>query len=469
MNPVQQLQIDQILPQVSVQSNINTESTPHTDTTFEAALERSVDSENVEAKDEVKSENKTSKLQNPKDTKEIQDTQNQELIAQEFILPALADYLSEEVPAINLTMDASLLEPKLLVSDENITDVDTINVTTSGITLDQLSWLENSDSVDFTDDIESLVDVDISNLLQNAREFVPGEEDEREKLLLSQELSVSEPEAFLQKLSEGNSARVEIDSSTVALKGESLVSEEVKPVKEDDKKKVQDTKASKTRFTVKDERTLVQVDKESTAVKAVTKPSSKDNSNLNFDKGGQTTQDFSVNLADTSRQNITASSAQSASAAGSTFEGMLSNAIQQNAPEFVKAGSIILKDNNAGQINLILQPESLGNVKISLSLSDKVISGQINVSSQAAYDAFKENIAVIRDAFIQSGFEANNFDLSYTGQQSFAQGEQGSGSNDGSYMAKSVYGEHVMDDEDAVSSSLPPEYGVTSSGVNIVA
>ena len=75
---------------------------------------------------------------------------------------------------------------------------------------------------------------------------------------------------------------------------------------------------------------------------------------------------------------------------------MLQNAVQHSAPEFVKAGSIVLKDGNKGTINLIMRPESLGNVKISLSLSDKTISGQITVASKEAYDAFKESIDSIR-------------------------------------------------------------------------
>ncbi|MBR1615429.1 MAG: flagellar hook-length control protein FliK, partial [Treponema sp.] len=107
---------------------------------------------------------------------------------------------------------------------------------------------------------------------------------------------------------------------------------------------------------------------------------------------------LTMELAAKANQNITSSSAQAAAAHGSDFQQMLSNTVQHNAAEFVKAGNIILKDANQGTINLILKPESLGNVKISLSLSDKTISGQILVASKEAYDAFRDNIESIKQA-----------------------------------------------------------------------
>ena len=72
---------------------------------------------------------------------------------------------------------------------------------------------------------------------------------------------------------------------------------------------------------------------------------------------------------------------------------MLSNQIQNNATEFVKTGSIILRDNNSGTINLVLHPEELGNVKISLEMNDKLVSARITVASEEAYQAFKESIS----------------------------------------------------------------------------
>ena len=137
-----------------------------------------------------------------------------------------------------------------------------------------------------------------------------------------------------------------------------------------------------------------------------------------------------------------------------SFQSMLSQQIQAGAPEFVKAGSILLKDNNAGSINLILKPESLGNVKVSLELSDKILSGQIVVQSKEAYEAFKQSMDTLRQAFQNNGFE--NADLNLVLAQNadsngtFAQGQQQSGDQ---YMANRTYGDFAQPGESSELSA----------------
>ena len=97
------------------------------------------------------------------------------------------------------------------------------------------------------------------------------------------------------------------------------------------------------------------------------------------------------------------------------FASMLSSEIRNNAGEFVKTGLITLRDNKSGTINLVLHPEELGNVKIKLELSDKLITGKIIVSSEEAYSAFKNNIESLRQAFLSSGFENAGFELAWNG------------------------------------------------------
>ncbi len=168
---------------------------------------------------------------------------------------------------------------------------------------------------------------------------------------------------------------------------------------------------------------------------------------------------LTMELAAKANQNITSSSAQAAAANGSDFQQMLSNTVQHNAAEFVKAGNIILKDANQGTINLILKPESLGNVKISLSLSDKTISGQILVASKEAYDAFRDNIESIKQAFTQSGFDTGSFDLDFSNnQQNFAQNGDNSdsrGMNERNAIAHadSSYGDLVVSESGSEAAS----------------
>lgn len=147
------------------------------------------------------------------------------------------------------------------------------------------------------------------------------------------------------------------------------------------------------------------------------------------------------------------------------FSSMLSREIASSANDLVKTGSIILKDNNAGTINLILNPEELGSVKIKLEISDNQITGKILVASKEAYDAFNQNLNLLKNAFLESGFTAGGFDLAFTGsnqQGDFGQnGNQNSSSDSGVNYKAGVYEQAVAE---VVSEST-----TSTSTVNLVA
>ncbi|MBD5443555.1 MAG: hypothetical protein HDR34_09205 [Treponema sp.] len=177
-----------------------------------------------------------------------------------------------------------------------------------------------------------------------------------------------------------------------------------------------------------------------------------------------------LNAMEKAGSNILSSDSQTAAANGSDFQAMLTNQIQKNASEFVRAGNIVLRDNDSGQIKLVLHPENLGNVKIDLQISDKNITGRILVASSQAYNAFKESAESLRNAFVSSGFESASFDLNYSGQGA----EQNNGGqnrdNNTQYVISRTYGEYASSvgfddfdervDFDAISSK---------NAVNIVA
>ena len=169
-------------------------------------------------------------------------------------------------------------------------------------------------------------------------------------------------------------------------------------------------------------------------------------------------------------QNITSSSTQAAGSNGSTFHAMLSNAVQANAPEIVKMGNIILKDKNSGSINIVLKPEHLGSVKISLSLNDKLISGQITVASKEAMDAFRESIDSIKQAFTESGFDTGSFDLNFSQGSDFAQNSNQNGSDMlmNQMRGERTYGDFLAGRDEGVETDA--SYGgFSESSVNIVA
>lgn len=177
---------------------------------------------------------------------------------------------------------------------------------------------------------------------------------------------------------------------------------------------------------------------------------------------------MNMNLAQMAEQNILSSNSQTASATGSDFHAMLTNQIRENASEFVKAGSIVLRDGNMGEINLTLNPENLGNVKISLQLSDKLITGQITAFTREAFNAFRESADNLRQAFVQSGFEMSGFDISWSGQDAQQGGFAESQSNEARHFAASkTYGDYVSGIAD---ESLVREYnGYSDYRVNVTA
>ena len=178
---------------------------------------------------------------------------------------------------------------------------------------------------------------------------------------------------------------------------------------------------------------------------------------------------MTMEVASNAQQNIVSSNSQTASAAGSDFQAMLANQIKQNAGEFVKAGSIVLKDNNAGSIKLILKPESLGNVKVDLQISDKNITGRIVVASQEAFNAFKENADSLKQAFINSGFENANFDLCFAGQNAFGNQSGSKQENPAaSFQMARTYGDLAGDSVDGSYEEMEAQFTEKSS-VNIVA
>ena len=110
---------------------------------------------------------------------------------------------------------------------------------------------------------------------------------------------------------------------------------------------------------------------------------------------------------------------------GESFSALLAKEIREGAQDFVRAGQIVLRDNNTGTIRLTLHPETLGNVRISLELgTDRKISGRIVVESKEAYDAFNENLDVLSEAFREGGFDTAGFNLSWSGQDQAGYAEE---------------------------------------------
>lgn len=178
---------------------------------------------------------------------------------------------------------------------------------------------------------------------------------------------------------------------------------------------------------------------------------------------------LNVNVAEAARQNITSGNTQSAAASSSAFQAMVENSVRDNTPDIVKTGTLLLRDNNTGTINLVMQPENLGNVRIVLHLADNVVSGQITVHSEEAYNAFKNNGAGLSQAFNDSGFDCQGFTLSYSGQGAAENGQGAGPEQGGQYAFMSKMAERGYDGAAFSSPVLDGNAYAADYSVNIVA
>ena len=179
---------------------------------------------------------------------------------------------------------------------------------------------------------------------------------------------------------------------------------------------------------------------------------------------------MSVELNPNAEADVLSLNTQTAASNGSNFQAMLSNQLANVAPEFVKAGNLVLKDNNQGTINLILHPDDLGNVKIHLSLDGKTLSGHITVATKEALQVFKDNAETLREAFIKSGFDAASFDVAMNNGGSFNQDMGFNGQDDGrNLFAKRAYGESAGGLSAELDDIFENTVDISNYSVNIVA
>lgn len=280
---------------------------------------------------------------------------------------------------------------------------------------------------------------DTDFIIENMEEY-DSQEIRSSAVKNAQILSVEEPVRFLRQAE--MAGENELASSSVPENLESSLARADKDSRKDyfdieitnkDGTKTQSKSLFENLFTVTDNRSVEQKIADFKEAAVETNAESSENS-----------LELTMSLNTNAMQNIKAENGQSAGATGSTFQQMLSQQIQTSAPDFVKAGSIVLRDNNQGSINMILKPESLGNVKVALQISDNVITGNITVHSKEAFEAFKQNMDNLRQAFQDSGFENAQLNLNFADSSSsnaFAQNERQTGGEQ--FFSNKVYGNYA--------------------------
>ncbi len=170
--------------------------------------------------------------------------------------------------------------------------------------------------------------------------------------------------------------------------------------------------------------------------------------------------------------NVLSANAQVSASDGSTFQAMLNNQIQANASEIVQTGNIVLKDNNKGTINLVLHPDDIGSVKMTLSLDGDKITGHIVVNTKEALEVFKNNAESLREAFVKNGYENASFEVSYnnSGNSSGQQFAEQNQHEQNMFFARREYGSLSQETSDFDYSNYSEEYSeISKNGINIVA
>ncbi len=83
--------------------------------------------------------------------------------------------------------------------------------------------------------------------------------------------------------------------------------------------------------------------------------------------------------------------------------------------EVVKAANLVVRDGG-GEIRLVLKPESLGSVRIKMSLVDNSIHGRIIVDNLAAKQIIDGSLDSLIRAFTADGFQNASVQVSVSGQ-----------------------------------------------------
>jgi len=125
---------------------------------------------------------------------------------------------------------------------------------------------------------------------------------------------------------------------------------------------------------------------------------------------------------------------------GNMLENMLARELHQNFNgDIVRHASMALRDGGNGTIKIALHPETLGNVKIHLEMTENKITGRIVVESEEALNAFRKELSALEQAFKDSGYANADLNLSLTADGSGAQEQEFDENSFSSRMAASCY------------------------------
>ena len=395
--------------------------------------------EQVEESDEkvtMKSE-KVDESDKTEDSKEKNDVKNQKLSLEENLVKKTSDSAEKDEDSVQIKK-ADIVVQKEIPSEKKSESDKKTNSEKKKIASKEFARMEQFTEVKNNQSAELVAAKDVKNLPEDGKKEKSNNENDKNSDLI---VELSETKSESESLALKTFAEDAQNQNQKNFSNEKGVNEEKKELTLDPegKIKVEDLRSEKSFATE-----LKQTD--------------------------SNTVEMTMNLANDAQTDLLSLNNQTASANGSNFQAMLSNQIQASAPEFVKAGTIVLKDNDQGTINLVLHPDDLGNVKVHLSMDGKSMSAQIIVSSKEALQVFKDNSETLREAFIKEGFDVSDFEVAYNDNGSFNQNmEFGGQQEDNHFVAQHVYNSVAGGAVSDFESDVQKNDEFSNYSINIVA
>lgn len=234
-----------------------------------------------------------------------------------------------------------------------------------------------------------------------------------------------EAAASISEISKKVSGKAEFLSS-LGIKPESTTEMIARNIKGNAAAKEEKTEGKNSRISKKDKKELFDVldlrkgIKEKSAAEKSQAGIQKDDSGA--DKKISENSDSSIrNLQDGSIKDLSQSAVKindgSSSAKGfPSFQNQLLESLRESGnTDIVKNAKLILKDNNSGEIKLLMKPEHLGYVRIKLTVEDNNIAGKIIVDNINVKELFEGNIDNLIKSFKDSGYSSAMLDVSVGG------------------------------------------------------
>jgi Flagellar hook-length control protein FliK len=133
---------------------------------------------------------------------------------------------------------------------------------------------------------------------------------------------------------------------------------------------------------------------------------------------------------------------------------------EMTGSDLVRTAGLVVRDGG-GEIRLTLKPESLGSVRIRLSLEDGKIEGRIIVDTPEARQAFEAGLDSLTRALNADGFQTGSLQVSVGG------GNANDSRQAAGLLGDTITGARLRTSDEALRAAVPPA-GWTGNGDGLV-